>query len=138
MSLTSKNISNYIIWGGLSVLLGLLIALGTQLAGDDPINWRRVAEGTIQALITVVTAMVAASRLPRPGSEALSKQVDNLQDHGVPKSDMVVLSKEEVETIKSEAAHINRVRPLREAREGFKPLTAAEMAQTPADEARDG
>lgn len=78
----------YFAWAVGSVLLGFLLAVAAQLPGDAPINWRAVSLSTVQTVVSVVTFLLAAIKLPRQGSAQLAEDVDALRDLGISRQDM--------------------------------------------------
>jgi hypothetical protein len=84
---TTRVIVYYIltILGG--ALMGGLVALNTQLAGNAPIDWRSVLAAVVSAIVTGV----AASRFPRPEGAVLAQQIDALKETGVPRHEMRVV-----------------------------------------------
>jgi hypothetical protein len=89
--LTRRNVTQYVLWGVLSVAVGCLTALAEQLPGDDPLNWRAVASAGVSALLAVLVMVVRSMTLPKVGTEPVAVQVEHLKASGTPKAHMVVM-----------------------------------------------
>lgn len=90
-----KNLLNYALYAALSIGVGVLTALLTQLNGDGPINWRPVVAAAVSATLAVLTMALSSMNLTRIGSERIAAQVNALREDGVSRQDMVVLSESE-------------------------------------------
>lgn len=101
----TPEIQNYLKYAALALgafLVGCAAALVPQLMDPamPPLNWRIVIGTGITALVTAY----GGTMLPRAGSTGLATEVNHLRDHGVSRTDMTVVSTEDLERLKSEAA----------------------------------
>lgn len=93
---TKLNVLNYAAFAGLSIAVGLLTALLTQLNGDAPINWRPVTAAMVSSTLGVLTMMLGSMKLTRVGRERIAEQVDVLKQDGIRHTDMIVMPRHEV------------------------------------------
>jgi hypothetical protein len=97
--LTTRNILLYVGSMLIGAVAAALAALLVQLSGADPVNWRPVLAA---GLGPVVTGLLA-TRLTRVGSEPIAAQVDNLKSVGVPRRDMIVVTRDDAVATAAEA-----------------------------------
>lgn len=90
--LTRRNVTQYVIWGVLSVLVGCLTALAEQLPGNDPIQWRSVASAGVSALLAVLVMVVRSMTLPKVGTEPVAVQVNHLKKSDIPVDELEVVA----------------------------------------------
>lgn len=98
-----SSVNNFLIYCGLAVAQILALAVAAALAAGAMPGFREgeffaPAADLLATLMTVITPIlataVAASRA-RLGSETIARQVEDLREQGVPRSQMVVLSEQE-------------------------------------------
>jgi hypothetical protein len=101
MSLEQRNLLMYLFLALAAFAVGCATALVPQLMDPTmpPMNWRIVIGTGITALITAY----GGSRLPRTGSTTIAAQVDNLKSVGVPRRDMIVVTRDDAAATAAEA-----------------------------------
>jgi hypothetical protein len=108
----TPEIQNYLKYAALALaafLVGCATALVPQLLDPaiPPLNWRIVIGTGIAALVTAY----GGTLLPRSGSTGLAAEVNHLRDHGVSRSDMSVVSTEDLKKLEAEAVRLMRTQP---------------------------
>lgn len=132
--MTTAKFRNIAIYVAIGIAIFLVTDLGKAIEDGLMPGFRdgetfaaaRERIGDLIALLAATGGMWLAANRPRFGSEGLSQQVKSLQADGVPRSDMSVLSPEQIKTLQDEAARVERVRLLREAARVQDSLKAAD------------
>jgi hypothetical protein len=75
-----KNITGYVGWALLAVLVGVLQDIHRQLANGTPLDWYMVLDAGIVALLPVLIVMLGSMKQPSVGHEPIARQVDRHED----------------------------------------------------------
>lgn len=131
--MSNDELLNRLIYGGvwlLKILLTLVVAgiYAHTMPGfrpGEPFVEAATEIATVIAFLgTGLTTWLDANR-PRDGSAGLSKQVNELREQGVSRQDMAVVTADDAELLKTEAARLRRIKPLRDAADAGEALEAA-------------
>lgn len=83
----------------LLALVGAFVATGlaaaTMVNGSGDITARPLVGTFLTSFFGTLSTTIGATYLPRPGSEAIASQVDDLKRRGISKAEMVVLTQDE-------------------------------------------
>lgn len=79
-------------------------------------------------LLPILSGWLAANR-PRLGSENLADDVNKLQKAGVPKDEMAVVPKADLELIQEQVDRLRRIKPLQDAHATARALRSADAAR---------
>lgn len=122
-SAADKRLWNVLAYCGIALLNLLLTLLAIAITSGSIVGFRPGEPFTpyaaqFTAIIAIATPALTGwlnSNRPRIGSEVLAADVRALQKDGVPRSEMTVLSPEQIRTLQEEAARVERVKLVREA-----------------------
>lgn len=99
-----KSLGLYCLWA----LIGAIVATGLHLAqvlsGSDDVLIRPLAATFTTSFFGALATALGTSQLTRLGSEQIAAQVKALQDQGVSRAEMVVLTQDEAATALSDAS----------------------------------